>query len=122
MSAYTAQHVRGLKALRRPVQEDIRMITASWRSIRRVLTILTILAWPAVGYAQQAIITGTVTDSSGAPVPSSDVTTRNVETGATRIARTDNAGRYLLLSLPIGEYEVRAAKTGFQDAVRTGSR
>ncbi|MCU1306957.1 MAG: TonB-dependent receptor, partial [Acidobacteriaceae bacterium] len=79
-----------------------------------------LLCVPSSDAQVSATIKGTVTDSSGAPVPSSTVTTKNLETGATRISRTDNAGSYLLLSLPVGEYEVRCAKAGFQDAVRTG--
>src|SRR5262249_22130164 len=63
-----------------------------------------------------------VTDASGAPVPSSVVNTKNLETGATRSATTDDAGRYLILSLPVGEYEVTAAKPGFQQAIRSGIR
>jgi hypothetical protein len=67
-----------------------------------------------------ASIKGIVTDSSGSPVPSATVKTKNIETGATRSGLTDDAGRYLVLSLPIGEYEVRVTKPGFQDAIRSG--
>ena len=67
-----------------------------------------------------ASITGTITDPSGAPVPSTTVMVKNLETGAVRNTTTDDAGRYLALSLPVGQYEVRASKSGFQDAVRGG--
>src|SRR5215472_9188000 len=63
---------------------------------------------------------GIVTDPTGAPVPSSTVSTKNLETGTTRTASTDDAGRYLILSLPVGEYEVKVSKAGFQEAVRGG--
>ena len=69
-----------------------------------------------------ASIAGTVIDASGAAVPSAAVTAKNLETGAVRISRTDDAGRYLILSLAVGQYEVRAAKAGFQDAIRSGIR
>src|SRR6266852_5857832 len=65
-------------------------------------------------------ITGFVTDPSGAPIPSSSVTAKNLETGALRHSLTDDSGRYLVLSLPVAEYEVRVAKPGFQDGLRTG--
>ena len=42
--------------------------------------------------------------------------------GGIRNSRTDDAGRYLILSLPVGEYEVRVAKAGFQDAIQSGIR
>src|SRR5713226_312848 len=65
-------------------------------------------------------ITGFVTDPSGAPIPSASVTAKNLETGALRYSLTDDSGRYLVLSLPVAEYEVRVAKPGFQDGLRTG--
>src|SRR5260370_7693310 len=65
-------------------------------------------------------ITGFVTDPSGAPIPSASVTAKNLETGAVRYSLTDDSGRYLVLSLPVAEYEVRVAKPGFQDGLRTG--
>jgi len=53
-------------------------------------------------------------------VPSATVKTKNLETGAIRSGITDDVGRYLVLSLPVGEYDVRVAKPGFQDAIRSG--
>ena len=77
------------------------------------------LAAPAHGQVS-ASITGMVTDASGAPVPGASVKTKSLETGATRDGVTDGVGRYLVLSLPVGEYEVTVSKAGFQDTVRTG--
>src|ERR1700739_3939501 len=73
---------------------------------------------PSVHAQVSASIAGTITDSSGAPGPSATVKTSNVETGATRSSVTDDAGRYLVLALPVGEYEVRVLKAGFQDGIR----
>src|SRR4029077_17947230 len=85
------------------------------------LAFLLMLAGVPSARAQvSASIKGTVTDPSGAPVPSAAVKTKNLETGATRTSVTDDAGRYLVLSLPVGEYEVRVSKAGFQDAIRSG--
>ena len=69
-----------------------------------------------------ASIKGTVSDPSGAPVPSATVTVNNIETGALRSATTDDAGRYQIILLAVGEYEVTIAKRGFQEAVRSGIR
>lgn len=69
-----------------------------------------------------ASIKGVVTDASGAPVSSCAVNTKDLETGATRTTSTDDAGRYLVPSLPVGEYEVRAGKSGFREAIRSGIR
>jgi len=65
-------------------------------------------------------ITGLVIDPSGASIASAEVTAKNFETGVVRQAFTDDSGRYLVLSLPVAEYEVLVSKQGFQDAVRGG--
>jgi hypothetical protein len=67
-----------------------------------------------------ASITGIVSDASGASVPVATVKAKNLETGAMRTGTTDGSGRYALLSLPVGEYEMTVSKPGFQDATRTG--
>jgi len=86
-----------------------------------LLTLFIMLAYLPSARAQiSASIKGIVTDRSGAPVPSATVKTKNLETGAIRSGITDDAGRYLVLSLPVGEYEVRVSKPGFQDAIRSG--
>lgn len=69
-----------------------------------------------------ASITGNVTDPSNAPVPAATVTAKNTETGAERSSVTDDAGRYQIVSLPVGQYEVKVAKSGFQEAIRSGIR
>ncbi len=53
-------------------------------------------------------------------MPSATVTARNTETGFSRTATTGSAGDFLLLALPIGPYEVRVSKSGFQESLRAG--
>src|SRR5215831_12957932 len=65
-------------------------------------------------------ISGVVVDSSGGTVSGAAVTVKNLETGATRTTTTEETGRYQVLSLPIGQYEVRATKQGFEEQIRTG--
>src|ERR1017187_8141060 len=67
-----------------------------------------------------AAISGRVTDPSGAAVSGATITAKNLETEAVRTAHTDDAGRYLVLSLAVGEYEMRITKQGFQEGVRSG--
>ncbi len=79
------------------------------------------LAWMPSMHAQvSASLTGVITDPSGAPVPAAIVTTKDLERGAVRSTVTDDAGRYQVLALPVGQYEVRATKTGFQEGIRSG--
>src|SRR5258707_5226354 len=67
-----------------------------------------------------ASIIGVVTDPSTAQVPSASISVKNRETGALRTTTTDAAGRYSVPALPVGEYEVKVAKQGFQDAIHSG--
>jgi Carboxypeptidase regulatory-like domain len=88
---------------------------------RTVLMILLLAAFlPAARAQVSASIKGIVTDASGAAVPGVTVTIKNVETGTVRSSVTDDAGRYLVLALHVGEYQVRIARAGFRDAVRSG--
>ena len=67
-----------------------------------------------------ATISGSVRDSTGALIPGASVTAKNVETGITRITATEEQGRYQLLNLNVGRYEVEVSLPGFQTAVRSG--
>src|SRR6266851_4758033 len=93
---------------------------ASLTTLLASLLVLVFSCLPSAHAQVSTSITGTITDPSGAPVPSASVTARNLETGAVRTSLTDDAGRYLELSLTVGQYEVRVTKTGFHDAIRSG--
>jgi len=67
-----------------------------------------------------ASLSGTVADPSGAALPASTVTAKNVDTGEVRGTVTDAEGHYQFFSLPVGQYEIRSRKDGFMEAVRTG--
>src|SRR5258708_8204065 len=81
--------------------------------------LLSLCAHSAFAQVSASII-GVVTDPSAAQVPSASISVKNHETGAARTTITDAAGRYSVLALPVGEYEVKAAKQGFQDAIHSG--
>src|SRR5215472_9256051 len=67
-----------------------------------------------------ASITGTIEDSNGGPVRAATVTVKSLETGASRTVTTDENGNYRVLSLPLGQHEVKAEAAGFKSEVRTG--
>jgi Carboxypeptidase regulatory-like domain/TonB-dependent Receptor Plug Domain len=67
-----------------------------------------------------AVISGTVTDQSGAVVSAATVTVKSLDTGSERSTSTDDSGFYRVVFLPVAEYEIRVQKPGFTDAVRTG--
>jgi hypothetical protein len=78
-----------------------------------------IAALPLWSQGTSAIL-GKITDASGAAVPGANVTIRNTETGVVRAVVTNDAGDYQVLSLPVGQYEVRVEKSGFKAVVRSG--
>uniref|UniRef100_Q022M5 TonB-dependent receptor n=1 Tax=Solibacter usitatus (strain Ellin6076) TaxID=234267 RepID=Q022M5_SOLUE len=65
-------------------------------------------------------VSGTVQDSSGAAVPTANVTFRQIETGQVRSVLTGNDGTYLISNLPIGPYRMEVAREGFATFVQTG--
>ena len=81
-----------------------------------LLTILAALA----AFAQNAEITGTVSDESGAVIPGATVTVTNPATNQVRTVRTSAAGNFTVPFLAPGIYNVRAETEGFSSAVRTG--
>ncbi len=88
----------------------------------KILPLLFLLLAAAPGMRAQvaASLTGVVTDSSGARVSGASITVRNMETGAIRHSVTDEDGRYEVLALPVGEYEIRVLKAGFEEQLRSG--
>ncbi|HTQ62912.1 MAG TPA: carboxypeptidase regulatory-like domain-containing protein [Candidatus Solibacter sp.] len=87
----------------------------------KLLTLLLVFASVTRLDAQVlASINGVITDTSGARVAAASVTARDLETGATRNSVTDADGHYQVLALAVGEYEITASKTGFEEQVRTG--
>jgi carboxypeptidase family protein len=88
--------------------------------MRRVFLVV-VLFWASNAFAQvSATLSGIVTDPSGAAVAGADVTAKEADTGLTRNATTNNAGRYQLFALPVGQYELHIKKQGFSEGVHTG--
>lgn len=74
-----------------------------------------LLLSPLAAWAQTitGTISGTVTDSSGAAINNADVTATNVANGFVFKSVTNDTGSYKLRFLPIGQYKVLVAATGF---------
>jgi len=72
------------------------------------------------GQVVGASISGTVHDETGAGLPQTSVTLKNLETGAERNLTTDDSGRYSAPSIAVGPYRVTAEKAGFKSQVKTG--
>jgi hypothetical protein len=65
-------------------------------------------------------VSGTVQDSSGAALPTAQVTFRQIDTGQVRAVLTGPDGSYLIPNLPIGPYRMEVAREGFATFVQTG--
>ncbi len=89
----------------------------------RLAVLAVLLSVPLVAGAQitTATIVGTISDPSGAQVPSASVTARNVDTGLKRTVVSGEDGSYRLEFLPVGNYVVEVTPTsGFKKAFRSG--
>src|SRR5437899_7430647 len=65
-------------------------------------------------------LSGTVTDTSQAPIPNVPVTLINMATGVARTVATDATGLYTAPDLLPGSYEMTVATPGFTTQIRTG--
>ncbi|MGH9431901.1 MAG: carboxypeptidase regulatory-like domain-containing protein [Terriglobia bacterium] len=90
--------------------------------MKKSFLILTVVLFGAslTGWAQEASIVGTVTDTSGAVIPGARVTVENAGRGFTRNLVTNSAGAYVAAAVPIGQYVVSAEAPGFRKLVRSG--
>jgi hypothetical protein len=75
---------------------------------------------PAYGQVSGAMLSGTVTDTSGAVIPKANVSIKNTATGVTRDIVTDTAGFYSVPNLLPGNYDITTTAPGFSTKVQTG--
>jgi hypothetical protein len=85
----------------------------------RVLVLIgAILAMPALGYAQEAVLTGTVSDSTGGVLPGVTVTALHEATGNRFVGVTDGSGVYRI-AVRVGGYQITTELQGFTTVTRT---
>ena len=89
------------------------------RFLKCLVAIGVLLALPVMAYAQEAVFTGTVTDSTGAVLPGVTVTAVHEATGNRFVAVTDERGAYRIPAR-VGGYQVIAELQGFTSVSRTG--
>ncbi len=73
-------------------------------------------AWSQVLYGS---IVGTVEDQTGAVVPRATITITNKATGVTRETTADEAGRYSLVNVLPGGYDLKVTASGFRPLTRS---
>lgn len=86
-----------------------------FRFLSKLAAVL-ILLMPLCGYSQQTTgdIVGTVTDGSGAAVPTATVTVTNLGTHDVRILPVSGAGDYVANLLNPGDYSITVTAPGFR--------
>ncbi len=94
----------------------------STRWAKSAVVLMLILFFGGALYAQvdKATISGTVTDESGGVVSDVQVTATHVETGTRSVGRSNEAGIYRVVGLPVGDYLLEFEKVGFKKVSRTG--
>lgn len=76
------------------------------------------IAFSTVAHAQAtAAINGTVTDSSGAVIPGTELVLHNRATNLDRTTTSNSVGAYVIPNVQPGNYDLRAKKSGFAPAV-----
>lgn len=85
--------------------------------MRPYLFFLSVLATAL--HAQDARLTGSVTDPSGSVLPNVLVTAKQTERNTSLSVRSDGEGRFLLPRLPIGPYRIQAEAQGFKTFVQS---
>ncbi len=82
------------------------------------VVLLTLVCLEHFSTAQQTLgsLNGTVADSSGAVLQGASVKARNVATNLEVAAVSKSDGSFSIVDLPIGTYEVRFVKDGFESA------
>jgi len=78
------------------------------------------LCLPAFSQVFTANITGVVTDASGMAIPGAQIQIVNSNNGDTRVAKTEEGGRYTISQLSPGQYELTVAANGFKKFVTSG--
>ena len=79
--------------------------------------VLATLAW---GQSDQGVITGTISDSTGAVIPGARVTVREMNTNVSSDWQSNASGTYVAGPLRIGVYEITVETEGFKKSVRSG--
>src|SRR5258707_1158692 len=91
-----------------------RNIFIRWQALALLAALVLSIQPSSLAQESTGKILGIVTDQAGAVVPDARVTVTNVATKVARETTTDKEGNFLVLSLPIGSYQVSAEKTGFK--------
>ncbi|HTV06754.1 MAG TPA: carboxypeptidase regulatory-like domain-containing protein, partial [Acidobacteriaceae bacterium] len=84
------------------------------------VAVIVVLFVAMAGAQENAAITGTVTDPTGAAVPNATVTVTHVATGIARTTQSNSDGLYNFPALQIGTYDLKVTAAGFKTYNKAG--
>jgi hypothetical protein len=80
---------------------------------------MVLLLIPCAWAQENATVTGTVVDSTGAVVPNAELTLTNTATSQERKTTSNSSGIYLFVNVGVGHFTLNAAAKGFQKYTKT---
>src|SRR5258706_3056064 len=93
------------------------MTMASRRLCARFAALALLLLLPAAAYAEEATLSGTITDTTGGVLPGVTITATHTATGNTFVTVTDEKGGYRI-PVRVGMFKVDAELPGFGTVTR----
>jgi hypothetical protein len=90
------------------------MVEAFLRLIRKLCIFSALAVLPLAAQTGRGIVTGRISDPSGASVQNATVVLKNTGTGVAQRSQTNQSGIYYVGSVPIGAYVLDVEAPGFQ--------
>src|SRR6478609_6758987 len=90
------------------------------RLLFAIVTMALLWAVPSAAQVLKGSISGTITDPQGAVVSGAAVKATNTAMGVTLTTTSDGSGSFHFNLIPVGDYKLEIAATGFKTAVQPG--
>src|SRR6266436_1677030 len=90
---------------------------------REVLVLIAgmlLAALPLLGADVNAVLSGTVKDTSGALVSGATITLTNTQTNISQTLKSASDGSYSFTNVPVGSYTLTVEQVGFRKYVQAG--
>jgi hypothetical protein len=116
MNHFFARELKSTKRATHAGSRKSRSLLLGWLTLLLGLSMLATTGWSQ----DNATVTGSVLDSSGAVVPNATLTLTNPSTGQARATVSNGAGIYRFANVGIGTYTLNAVASGFEKFSRAG--